>query len=485
MRALLSKSLVFGAILVFILLKIEPYFVDNSSWDVSSFNSFYEEDKNSSDIVFIGSSHLNKGIDTYILDANCNTNSIKISGAGMNIAQTYFNLKEVLTRQSPKIVSIETFGLIVPNNKYNNSIDENGNMVLKSYNTEYYKRFGMAKLEEISSIYPEDKVFHMFNFFRFHDVWTDVETLSKSIDAKLSFNPKKINQDINKYTSYFSDVQMKAYQNKEFDTKGFFISDDEKLFLEKIIQLSKEHNFELLFFTVPVLDVYYKKTAIGFKRVENELREIFKSHKNITYYDINSEVGGYDKTRFLPGNVNNNQHLNYKGIINTTHLLSKFIKKNYKFDSHLKKPVRSIEDILYSHRKIEKDTSFLSYISTVNGVKFNVDGKVKTTIAIPKNQKYITIKGWMFKDELPSRETTRKIALKKNNSFIFISKGDLSKRSVKNIANKYGEDYLESGYQFKIDKNALEKGKYKIYNIIESDKGDILVKDMWKWITIE
>jgi len=368
---------------------------------------------------------------------------------------------------------------------YNNSTDENGKMLLRSWKAEYFKRFGTAKYEEISSIYPEDKLFNMFNFFRFHDVWTDDETLSKSIDAKLSINPKRIHQDINKSLAYMDDSKIKEYRNKELDSEEFFISDDEKLFLDKIIKLSEEHKFELLFFTVPVLDVYYNKTKKGYKKVGNELKEIFKKHKNIKYYDINAKVGGFDKTRVAPGRVNHNQHLNYKGIINTSNLLSKFIKNNYNFETNLTNRVNSIEDILYTNKKIEKDSTFLGNMADVNGMKFKVGDSLRNIITIPKNQTNITISGWMFKEGVPLRKATRKIALKKKNNFIFISKRDLEKRSSKYIAKRFVENYLNSGYDFKINKNLLEKGKYKIYNIIESDKGEIFIKDMWKWLIIE
>ena len=118
-------------------------------------------------------------------------------------------------------------------------------------------------------------------------------------------------------------------------------------------------------------------------------------------------------------------------------------------------------------------------------MKFKVGDSVRNIITIPKNQTSITISGWMFKEGVPLRKATRKIALKKKNNFIFISRGDLRKRPSKYIAKRFGENYLDSGYDFNINKNSLEKGKYKIYNIIEFDKGEIFIKDMWKWLIIE
>lgn len=485
MKALILKSIIFSLLLSFILLKLDPFFVDNTSWDVSSFNSLYEADENSTDIVFIGSSHLNRGIDTHIIDANCQTNSIKISGAGMNMAQTYYNLKEALTTQSPKIVAIETFALIVPRDIYNNSIDDDGKIALKSYKAEYYKRFGEAKYNEISSIYSEERLYHMFNFFRFHDAWTDDELFSKSIAAKLSSDSKRINQDINKGLAILKAHQVREFQNKDFNTEKFFISEDEKQYINKIISLSREHQFELLFFTVPVLDIYYKKTKKGFQRTAKALNEIFKNYDNVKYYDINAEVGGFDKTRVRPGKVNDNQHLNYKGIINTSNLLAKYIKENYEFDKAQSNKLNTIEDILYYNRKIEKDSTFLGNITTINNFEYKTEDSLTNTISVPKHQKNINISGWMFKSDLNLNKSVRKIALKKKNNFIMISKENLESKRTSAVPKQFKDDFEMSGFNFFFDRLSVEKGKYRIYFVIESDKGELFFKDLWKWIIIE
>ncbi|MFD2917032.1 hypothetical protein [Psychroserpens luteus] len=459
--------------------------MNNKSWDVSTFNSFYESDKNTLDIIFIGSSHLNKGVDTYIIDANCKTNSVKISGGGMTIAQMYYNLKEVLNSQNPNLVVMETYTLIEPKDTYNKLIDDNDKLLVKPYNAEYYKRFGLVKYEEISKTYPDSKLYNMFNSFRFNDVWTDGERLSASTQAKLSLDPKKINQDYNKKLSFISDAVIEQYNNKEFSTKKFFLSENEKLYLNKIIELSKIENFELLFFTTPILDAYYKNTEVGINKVSSQLNKLFKSHDNVKYYDINQEVKGYDKTRFLPGTMNHNQHLNYKGIINNSNLLSKFIKNNYKFDTDSGNRTQTIEDILYNNRKIEKDSTFFGNIIGINNFKYRIGDSLTNTISVPRHQKNISIKGWMFKEDLNLKRTTRKLALKKKNNFIVISEGNLKNRENKSISERFRDNYKMSGFQFNFNRQSIEKGKYKIYNIIESDKGEIFVKDMWKWLIIE
>jgi hypothetical protein len=463
---------------------IDPLFLDNKEWDVATFNSFYEAEEDEVDVVFIGSSHLNKGIDTYIVDAVSKTSSIKISGGGMNVAQMYYNLKEVLTRQKPKLVVLETYALIEPNSLNNNLFSRSGKLNVRPFKSEYYKRFGVVKFHEISSIYRKNTPYHMFNTFRFHDVWSDLDNWSESLKAKFSMDPKKINQEFNRSFSTLNNEKIKAFRDTEFDTDEIYISKDENYFLNKIIDLSKDYDFKILFFTTPVLDVYYNETKPDFINLSNQLRSIIKEHKNIKFFDINANVNGFDKTRFNNGKVSYNQHLNYKGIINTSNILSEYLKENYTFDKIEKKNI-SIEDILYNTKRIEKSSSIEGNIEKVNKYRYRIGDSLTNTIRIPKNQWTINIEGWLLDKENHPDETIRKLAFKKGNNFIVITKGSLKTQKNNSIARRFGKEFSNTGFNFSFNRNSFEKGKYRIYGIVESKNGDFEIKDMWKWMVIE
>lgn len=485
MKLFILKICLFLILIGVLLYKLDPFFLDNKKWGVTTFNSFYEADKEELDIVFIGSSHLNRGVDTYIVDAICKTNSVKISSPGMTIAQMYYNLKEVLSKGKPELVVLETYVLIDTHGLNDNLFDKQKNLRVRPFNSEYNKRLGKVKYEEISKIYPDNTLFHIYNGFRFNDVWTDLDNLSASLKAKLSSDPKKINQERNRSLSVFSDDKIREYHKTDFSNEKIYISDDEKFFLDKIIKLSKANNLKILFYTVPVLDIYYKKTKKAFDRVSDELNSISENHKNIEFSNINKKVNGYDKTRFVNGNVSHNQHLNYKGIINTSNMLSKYIKNNYKFEAKSDPDLKSIEDILYKGGKIEKDPKIEGNIESINNFQYRIGDSLITTISIPKSQKKISIKGWMFHKNLNAKKTIRKLAFKKKNNFIMISQGDMQNLKNKSIARLFGENYNNSGFNFNFNRNSFEKGKYKIYGIVKSKKGDITIKDMWKWLIIK
>ena len=233
------------------------------------------------------------------------------------------------------------------------------------------------------------------------------------------------------------------------------------------------------------MDIYYKKTKKAFNRASKYLNTISGNHKNIQFFDINQKFKGYDKTRFINGKVNYNQHLNYKGIINTSNMLSKYIKSNYKFETKSNLGLKSIEDILYKGVKIKKEPSIEGNIESINKIQYRIGDSLITTISIPRGQKNISIKGWMFHKNLNTKKTIRKLAFKKKNNFIIISQGDKQNLKNKSIARRFEENYSDSGFKFNFNRNSFEKGKYKIYGIVESKKDDITIKDMWKWLIIE
>ncbi|WP_417876050.1 hypothetical protein [Winogradskyella sediminis] len=61
----------------------------------------------------------------------------------------------------------------------------------------------------------------------------------------------------------------------------------------------------------------------------------------------------------------------------------------------------------------------------------------------------------------------------------------MKERVAHHNINKYGNDYKKSGYSFSINKLFLEKGKYKIFHLIESSDKELFVQDMWKWIVVK
>src|SRR5437870_3052083 len=80
------------------------YFHPQKRW-----SEFYQQKKNSIDLLFLGSSHCYRSFNPAIFDEKLGTNSFNMASPSQSPLTSYYVLKEVLKRQSPKIVILEVF----------------------------------------------------------------------------------------------------------------------------------------------------------------------------------------------------------------------------------------------------------------------------------------------------------------------------------------------------------------------------------------
>ncbi|WP_179353360.1 hypothetical protein [Winogradskyella vidalii] len=487
MKKLVLKLLVFVAILASLLVYFDSFFIENDNSSVSSYRTVYEEEKESVSLVFLGNSHQGKGLDTNIINAKCETNSIKINGGGINIAQIYYNLLETLKYQSPQIVAIETWALIDKGVRYNKIIDSSGNLMASPYKMEYNKRFGKAKYKEIASIYPKSKLFHMFNAFRFHENWQDTEKWSKSLYSKFTYSASERSLD-KKINWHLSFDRVKKYNEKTFSTEGMELTAYEEKYINKIIDLSNSNGFKILFYSVPVYRPFYNKTKEGFDVVHKEIKRISKNHKNVDFFDLNSLTTGFDYTCMMNEKVSDNQHVNYKGQIKTSALLANYLNNNYSLElkgvfqnNFLNTP----ENLIYNTDKVKQEEDFIGSVNKINGQFYN-DIKGDKVITIPKHIMTINLEGWMHKNDISSSIGDKIVAFKKNNNFVYVVREDqLRERKAPMLVKKYGEDFENGGYELKLSKKLLETGSYSIFHIIRDKNKKYHMKNTYKRIIIE
>lgn len=479
----ISKAVIFSFLFWGVVYILDPLFLDRDQWVYSSYNSLYEAE-GPKNLVFIGNSHLNKGLDNFIVDARTGSESIKLVGAGLNIAQIYYNFLEVLEHESPELVVMETWCLYSPGDNHNNPIDDKGK--LGGYNKYAFenKRVGPIKFEETRlSVDKKEVPFHLFNTFRYHDRWTDIEGFADHMDDRYSGSGNENLHKTVKSGGVLPRFKAKKYADTNFDSSEILLSNQEKEYLSKILKLSEKKGIKLLFLNIPIFKTYYQKNKKAFDRVSKELTEFFESHENVKFFDLNGDVGGFSRT-FMSNerNISANQHVNYKGCIKTSNLVSDYLIKNYDLRVN-DNPFSSEEDILYNFKKIEKDSLFLGGINKVNETLVS-KMKNRNRIIINAKEDKIRIEGWMFREGINNIRSEKKIALRKGNKFIYISGNEMKERKAYALINKFGEQYAKSGYRFEIPSEAIEKGRYRIYHLIKSNNGDLYVQDTWKRLVV-
>lgn len=476
MKKLILRLLIFAVILGVIIFKIDKYFVQETN-AFKTFNFLYEEEQ--IDVLFLGNSHSEFGVNTDIINATSNVKSYNLSVEGISFFQIYYNLLEALKCHKPKLVAIENFPILTPDQDQN-FLDNDGVMNVRNFNSIYAKTFGVAKYQEVSIAYPNDKLLNGFNIFKRHENWEDLTQFSKILKNYSSKEYKKEYNDYVRNFSFLSSDKVVKYRNgfikghEEID-----ISKDEILFIDKIINLSYEYDFKIIFYTLPLYKEYYEKHKSNYIFAHKKLQNLTKNTTNIEHLNMNEKVSFYD-TYFSNDKVGHNQHLNYKGQIKASLYLAKHLKSNY-FTDYKSKKANSPEDIAYSNKPIELDSTFVGRI-------FKINGKVMegNEYVLKKDDEFLTIEGWMHKKGNYNNDSNKFIVLKKDESFIYLNTPfQIQTTNLEHLVKQFGDEYEKCGYKFKMKSKLLEKGRYKIFHMIKSENGGYFIRGFNKTILVQ
>lgn len=371
MKKLILKSLVYLALFFGIILSVDNFFVKDQSAFLKH-HFFYKKNNNSLDLIVFGDSHTYCGISSDIIEAKTGLKTFNYGLAGVNFSEIYFNILEAFKYQNPKLIIIETYPFIGVGQE-KDYLDNDG-LLKRRYNFSLEgKKFGLTKLKEAKLSIPNYNFLKTFNIFKYHENWSDLKEVSKVLNnytKKSEFPPFK---DSAKDVVFMSNEIADNFSNKSFND-SIYLSKDHKVLINKIINLSKEKEFELLFVTVPFYKGYYDKTKNKFNRVHEDITDLLKTGQNIKLLDINKKVN-LDNSNFMGGNIKtynyNNQHLNYKGNIKVSNIISNYINDNYTFDKAETKPIKSLHDIFYNYRANLDSYGFEGDLLEVNNRKAN------------------------------------------------------------------------------------------------------------------
>ena len=147
MKKLIFKSIAFVLALTLILASFTPVFVYKVDHRGKLLDGLYESD-DEYDVVLMGSSHMNGGVDPNVLWKQQGITSFNYATGGQPIAATYYLLREVLKKRLPSVVVLDTY--------YLGMTTDYGEMGLVS-NVLDNMRFSVNKLEAIRDCVPPEE----------------------------------------------------------------------------------------------------------------------------------------------------------------------------------------------------------------------------------------------------------------------------------------------------------------------------------------
>lgn len=281
-----------------------PYL--SEKWD-----GFYEKDKNSLDMLFIGTSVVHTGVDVNYLYHEYGFTSYDLSADQMAGSNEYYFLKEASRYQSPKVVFFDVQALSHEDSLATGSIH-------------YSYDFMRQGLNRIQGIKEHKKVSHdgtIFPFVEYHTRWEELdETDFKYIGMD------KLNM-LNGYFIYMRscNTEIPVFYEKSDVTLEELGCDAVEKNLDRILTLCNEMGAEAILFRTP--QVYTKQQAEYCDAIEK-----YAGERGIKFWNFNEhydEIGIDFSTDFVDG-----QHLNYLGSRRFTAFLGTMIEAQLEYPDH-------------------------------------------------------------------------------------------------------------------------------------------------------
>lgn len=332
-----------------------------------SMNEFYKQDKNSAQMIILGSSHTTMGFSPIECYKQTGITSFNLSTAKQPIEVSYFLLKEALKTQSPEVVIYEVSGLYYKVSeiniaKYRYSMDSMPLSLNKIWMADSYARYnGDFELFSIGEA--------LCPIYYYHDRWKEIN--EEEFDYVGSPVTYLKGQVIRSYITEI-DFDMDAFDKKlakkvaKKPSAQPAIRENNINFLLKIKKLCDDNNIKLVLTTTP---------TNRWNTAKEELVEKLAKDYNLDFVNLcqpNGEIIDYSRD-MADGN-----HVNARGAKKTTKYLYDYIMKNYGVkgkgsNSEFEKSVKYYDKYYDSMLKYDMETDFNEYLSLINENKKNLE----------------------------------------------------------------------------------------------------------------
>lgn len=316
------KFLFFSIILVVLINIITPILILKTNHRGKLIEGLYNHTGNSYDVVLMGGSHMNSGIDPNILWKSYGITSFNYATGGQSIDVTYYMLKEVLKNHKVKIAVVDAYYL-ARSAKYgtkqyiSNALD---NM-----------KFSLNKLDAINNCVPlKDRFSYLFPILKYHYRWNE---LTKR-DFTYKSNEEYYQKGFDAGTKVYGKSDSTLNQTSSTVSRSTKLPEKSYIYLKKIIDLCNKNGVKLILFNTPfdynsdsASDEWVHDQAPLFNTVSK-----IAHNNNIPFINYNDKIKqiGFD----FKNEMYNSGHLNIKGSIKVSTDFSKYLNQNYNLKDH-------------------------------------------------------------------------------------------------------------------------------------------------------
>ena len=297
---------------------------------------FYQEPKDSLDVIFMGNSDVYREISPITLWDEYGIASYNYVSSGQRMWTAYYIMEECLKYQNPDVIVLNM------DSAFNESSSSESNYRKVFDNM----RFGINKIKAITDPVfknsKKDMISYIFPIVRYHSRWSELEYNDFTYafrNERFAYKGMDLISDIEPYNN--------EYEYMKKDHSEEIIGDKASKYLEKIVKLCEDKNIKLVLIEVPSADSWSKDLS-------DKAQEFAEQH-NLSFIDmnLNAEDFGFDwKTDTSDGG----DHLNVYGAEKVSKYIGKVLLEEYNIPNRKNDPKYSYwyEDSKIYHEDKEK-----------------------------------------------------------------------------------------------------------------------------------
>ena len=313
MKKVFIKVVSFITIFIIILSALNNIFVYKSGHRRKIYQGLYTGKENY-DVLLLGSSHMNGGINPNILWNEYGITSFNYATGGQPIDVTYYLLEEALKTQNPKAVVLDTY--------YLGLTEEYGEEGYIRYVLDSMK-FSINKIEAVLNSTPKEEwLYYLVPFFKYHSRWKELSEEDYVSNYEAGYFAKGFGASQDEYGKDNMTVLTGTEEYMDLPEKT-------ERYLYKFIELAKEKNFKLILVNMP----YDYTSTNGMNNWITNHEMIFNSveriasENNIPFINYNDYL--YEIDFDFSKDMFNIGHLNVYGSAKVTKSLGEYLNNNY------------------------------------------------------------------------------------------------------------------------------------------------------------
>lgn len=358
-RGKMKKKILYAILLVLVLFTTAAFanqickakFIGDSTTII---NGFYEEEKNSIDVIFIGSSNCFCTINPMILYDKYGITAYDFASSSQPMNLSLLYLKEALKTQNPKVIVLEA-----------NMLVGNG----PESATESALRWGYTDIpfsfDKLRCIYQSlgkidgEYISYVFPMLFYHNRWRELTKSDYTYFMENKWNPTK---------GYLltDEVSESAVDFSDYELEGSAQPDEANLAcLDEMLALCRKKNIPLMLFKSPRQEWY---------RFHTKAVEEIASARGIPYIDYNTlidEIAINGATDFRDA-----EHLNNAGAAKVTEHMGAYLAEQYNLIDRRAagQSVKSYEEAMrYQQRAYDNPLPAIAdmaqYLETIGGME--------------------------------------------------------------------------------------------------------------------